>query len=199
MWNVLIIIPMKLYLSEIVYCKMSVLYFYGHTPNNNDKYKRYVFSQFYPCDFTDENNVRYWCCEQYMMSKKALLFASGNHKDYNVNIYNQILECKSAAEIKRYGRKVSGFDEKTWQENRVNIVTNGNYLKFTQNTELSNILIATGNMILAEASPYDNIWGIGLDRNTAEKGTQKDWKGLNLLGTALMYVRDQLTSAKAKQ
>ena len=42
------------------------------------------------------------------------------------------------------------------------------------------------------ASPYDKIWGIGLDRETAMKGTVEQWQGENLLGCALMEVRDYL-------
>ena len=53
-------------------------------------------------------------------------------------------------------------------------------------------LLSTEDAILAEASPYDKIWGIGLDRETALKGSVDQWQGENLLGCALMEVRDWL-------
>jgi len=70
----------------------------------------------------------------------------------------------------------------------------GNKAKFGQNPELKEFLLSTGDAILVEASPYDKIWGIGLDRETAMKGTVNQWKGENLLGYALMEVRDWLRS-----
>ena len=70
----------------------------------------------------------------------------------------------------------------------------GNKAKFGQNPKLKEFLLSTGDSILVEASPYDKIWGIGLDRETALKGTVGQWKGENLLGCALMEVRDWLRS-----
>ena len=68
----------------------------------------------------------------------------------------------------------------------------GNKAKFSQNPNLKEFLLSTGDALIAEASPYDKIWGIGLDRNTALRGTVEQWKGENLLGCALMDVRDWL-------
>ncbi len=41
-------------------------------------------------------------------------------------------------------------------------VYKGNYLKFTQNLELKELLLTTKGKLLVEASPYNKIWGIGL-------------------------------------
>ena len=38
----------------------------------------------------------------------------------------------------------------------------GNYAKFTQNPAMKLHLLSTGNKRLAEASPLDSVWGIGL-------------------------------------
>ena len=64
--------------------------------------------------------------------------------------------------------------------------------KFEQNPEIREFLLSTGDAIIAEASPYDTILGIGLGRDEAMKGTVGQWKGENLLGCALMDVRDWL-------
>ena len=78
----------------------------------------------------------------------------------------------------------------------IDIVVEGNKAKFGQNPELKEYLLSTDDAILVEASPYDKIWGIGLDRDTAINGKVEDWKGENLLGCALMEVRDYLRNMK---
>ena len=75
---------------------------------------------------------------------------------------------------------------------KYDIVVEGNKAKFSQNPETREFLLSTGDAIIAEASPYDTIWGIGLGRDEAMKGTVGQWKGENLLGCALMDVRDWL-------
>lgn len=67
---------------------------------------------------------------------------------------------------------------------------NGNLAKFTQNEALKNYLINTGKRILVEASPVDRIWGIGLTADSEKAKNPMLWNGLNLLGFALMKVRD---------
>ena len=74
-----------------------------------------------------------------------------------------------------------------------NIVVEGNMAKFQQNPELLAILLSTGNSTLVEASPYDNIWGIGMEASDNRVTTPNQWLGDNLLGKALMKVRDRLT------
>ena len=43
-----------------------------------------------------------------------------------------------------------------------------------------------------EASPVDRIWGIGLNADDPAAGDPGCWRGLNLLGFALMQVREAL-------
>jgi ribA/ribD-fused uncharacterized protein len=71
-------------------------------------------------------------------------------------------------------------------------VFKGNYAKFSQNDELSDELLATGNKILVEASPYDTIWGIGMGEKEPGINDPANWKGLNLLGWSIMLVRKEL-------
>ncbi len=54
------------------------------------------------------------------------------------------------------------------------------------------IALQKGNKILVEASPYDTIWGIGMDANNLDRFDTSKWKGTNLLGKALMEVREKL-------
>ena len=52
--------------------------------------------------------------------------------------------------------------------------------------------MATGDSILVEASPVDKIWGIGLAADNPDAQNPLKWKGQNMLGFALMEVRDEL-------
>lgn len=64
---------------------------------------------------------------------------------------------------------------------------NACYAKFSQNSKLKDFLLGTGNSEIVEASPVDNIWGIGFSSYKAMENTDK-W-GQNLLGKTLMKVR----------
>ena len=77
-------------------------------------------------------------------------------------------------------------------DHRFDIVVKGNLLKFSQNEHLKEFLVNTGNRILVEASPTDRIWGIGMQQGEPGIEAPKKWNGLNLLGFALMEVRDEL-------
>ena len=63
---------------------------------------------------------------------------------------------------KALGRKVKPWDEAKWKEVRSDIVYRATQMKFNQNETLKQTLLATKETIIAEASPFDKIWGIGL-------------------------------------
>jgi ribA/ribD-fused uncharacterized protein len=71
-------------------------------------------------------------------------------------------------------------------------VVQGNYLKFSQHKALEQFLLQTHDRVLVEASPVDPVWGIGLAEDHPDVLHPSKWKGTNLLGFALMEVRDQL-------
>ena len=141
-------------------------------------------SQWHKSNFT-RNYIIFNCCEQYMMFHKACLFL-----DFATS--QKILSTNNPAEQKKLGREIKNFDQSIWDKEKFDIVVQGNYLKFSQNNNLKKILLDTDNLELAEASPYDNIWGIGLDENNPLAWNKETWKGENLLGKALMEVRNKL-------
>ena len=121
---------------------------------SNDRYVWFYngpFSNFYQCKIV-ENTIEYNCTEQYFMAKKALLFN-------DPVMYQKIIQSNNQ---KAYGRKVKNFVTETWNNECEKIMYNANLLKYTQNTDLKDILLATCNKEIAEASPYDTIWGVGL-------------------------------------
>lgn len=86
-----------------------------------------------------------------------------------------------------------------WSD-KLRIVEEGNYWKFTcskEREQLKKDLLATGDRELVEASPYDQIWGIGFAAAKAE-ANRETW-GENLLGVALMNVRRRLREEEAKE
>ena len=113
-----------------------------------------IYSQWYPSSFTIDGN-QFVTCEQYMMYEKAILFG-------DKEIADKILLTELPNEQKALGKLVKGFDRTLWDQHCFSIVYQGNLAKFTQNPELKEELIATGDRVLVEASPYDFIWGIKL-------------------------------------
>ena len=75
---------------------------------------------------------------------------------------------------------------------KVDVVVKGNIAKFSQNEKPLDFLLSTDDKILVEASPKDTVWGIGLDESSSEAIQPLKWIGENLLGFALMEVRDIL-------
>ena len=57
---------------------------------------------------------------------------------------------------------------------------------------LRTYLVETGSKVLVEASPVDTVWGTGLARDHVDASTLSKWRGLNLLGFALMQARREL-------
>lgn len=105
-------------------------------------------------------------------------------------IEEKILVSSNPKEIKELGREVKNFNEEIWNKKKYHIVVLGNYYKFVQNASLKKYLLNTDNKVIVEASPYDNIWGIGLKEGDDGIVEPINWRGKNLLGFALMEVRD---------
>ena len=133
------------------------------------------------------DNVRYNCCEQYMMAQKAKLF-----KDENT--HRRIMDSPDPGQQKALGRRVRNFSQKTWDKHRKQIVFDANYAKFTQNKKLKEKLLSCGQRVFVEASRSDRIWGIGLAVMDPKADNPGNWRGLNLLGSAISSVRDALLS-----
>lgn len=140
--------------------------------------------QWQPTAFEDDFGI-YCCAEQYMMANKAQVFG-------DVQIRDKIMDTTDPREMKVLGKKVKNFKNSVWDKVKYWVVVNGNYHKFAQNKEMRDFLLMTQDKILVEASPYDTIWGIGLDENDPKVNAPNHWKGLNLLGFALMEVRDEI-------
>ena len=141
-------------------------------------------SQFWPAPFTVDG-VTYGTAEHWMMAQKARLFDDGA-------TLREILKARTPQAAKSLGRAVRGFSEDRWGAARYQIVVEGNFAKFSHHDDLHRYLVSTGDRVLVEASPVDRVWGVGLAKDDKRATTPSRWRGLNLLGFALMEVRDQL-------
>jgi ribA/ribD-fused uncharacterized protein len=160
------------------------LFFWGHTPKQKGEVDKSCFSQWFPAAFEVAGDT-YVTAEHWMMAEKARLFG-------NDEIRQRIIAAKHPAEAKKLGREVVGFDPQVWDEQKYDLVQAGNYQKFSQHPSLKAYLLHTGSRVLVEASPVDAIWGIGLAADHPNALQPARWPGQNLLGFALMEVRDQL-------
>jgi len=129
-----------------------------------------------------EEDITYCSCEQYMMAKKAKLFN-------DEKVYDMIMSEEYPSVQKELGKMVSNFNQVVWDKHKFDIVVNANYLKFTQDETLKELLLDTGDKTIVEASPYDTIWGIGLSCDDDKILDESNWQGENLLGKAIMKVR----------
>jgi ribA/ribD-fused uncharacterized protein len=163
---------------------VTFLYFWGHANPQQKVVGNFCFSQWYPSPFTVDG-ATYLTAEHWMMAQKAKLF--GDH-----SILAKIMLCQKPAEAKALGRKVANYDDGHWNEKKHEIVVLGNCHKFGQHPLMGAYLRKTGDSVLVEASPVDSVWGIGLAQDHPDAGSVTTWRGENLLGFALMEVRDWL-------
>lgn len=152
--------------------------FFWRDDEKNGEFSNWYIRKFVIDDF------QYFCVEQYMMAQKAKLF-------HDAERYTAILRANTPAGCKALGKQVKPFVPKEWDAVKFDVVKRANRAKYMQNPDLMRILLATEDSILAEASPKDAVWGIGLAAATAEKMDPSDWPGANLLGKVLMELRDE--------
>ncbi|MDJ0383808.1 NADAR family protein [Streptomyces sp. G-G2] len=166
--------------------RVKYLPFWGHAPRHDGALGPSCLSQWWPSPFT-VRDVRYVTAEHWMMAEKARLFGDSEAE-------RAALGATSPAAAKKAGRLVRGFDARTWERERFAIVVAGSAAKFASTPELRAYLLATGSRVLVEASPLDRIWGIGLAVDSPDALDPARWRGLNLLGFALMEARERLAA-----
>lgn len=144
-----------------------------------------VFSNFYPARF-EKDGLCYHTSEQYFMAEKARYFKD----DFTLS---EILNSSTPGEAKKLGRRVLGFDPNSWRQVSEEIMMDALRLKFSI-PELKSYLLSSryDDKIFVEASPYDKIWGVGLDISDPLILDSNNWEGLNLLGKCINKVRKEL-------
>ena len=165
------------------------LCFWGHQAYPGERAGKHVLSQWWESAF-EIGGVRYLTAEHYMMAEKARLFGDDA-------LLPEILAAPSPAAAKALGRRVKNFAQPEWDAHRFGIVVRGSVAKFGQNADLRTYLLNTGEQVLVEASPVDPVWGVSLAEGDPRLERPEQWRGLNLLGFALMKARAILRAKPA--
>ena len=165
---------------------LHVILFYTMTP----------FSNFYR-HATVKVTIPSWCgplagrviifqyAEMGIMACKASLFGDEERLQH-------ILQCTYPGEAKAAGRRVINFVDEVWQRHVGRVASFILWAKFATCPVCWQALDNTENHILGEASPTDQLWGIGFDRWHRHARQPTAWSGSNLLGQILMEVRAQI-------
>lgn len=152
-------------------------------------------SNWYDCQFKYKG-LTFYNSEQAFMWEKAMYFD-------DIEMADKILKTPDPRENKKLGRRVRKFDAEAWAIASYPVMIAVNLAKYRQGEKSKDIkyvhsrrarkvLLETGNKIIVEASPYDKIWGIGLSQHNDDCLDESKWQGMNLLGKALMEVREIL-------
>jgi len=151
---------------------------------------KYVFfwnselSNWFPVKFRYKN-ITFFNSEQAFMWEKAVYFG-------DIETANLILKTSNPRDNKALGRKIKDFDANKWLIAGYPIMIAVNMAKFGQNSRLKSVLLSTGDKTIVEASEHDIVWGVGLHWSDDRVLDEKNWRGQNLLGKALMCVRDEI-------
>lgn len=132
---------------------------------------------------------RYDNGEQWMMACKAWLMG-------DLETLKKIHDARDPKKIKALGRGVRPFNAKLWDAACEAVVTAGSIAKFTASERMTDEILSTGNLMLVEGSPFDRIWGIGIDWREKDAEDPAKWKGRNLLGKCLVAARETIAQRR---
>lgn len=145
---------------------------------------RDVYSNFHYSPFYHQGKKFIWS-EQAVMYRKAMLFGA---KD----VAEQILKASSPKKCRDLGRSTDiPFKQAVWVRERERVYKSVLRDKFAL-PALRKQIVKSGDRVLAEASPFDKIWGIGLRDNHPDAENPEKWRGKNLLGKVLMEIREEI-------
>jgi ribA/ribD-fused uncharacterized protein len=160
------------------------LFFWDHVKTHGGRLDPGCLDQWWPAPIR-VGGRRFATAEHYMMWSKAMLFEDDLAA-------SAILADDDPERARAIGRTVTDFDLAVWERHRFQIVVRGSVAKFGQRGELRTFLLSTGDRVLAQASPTDSVWGIGLSADDPLAADARTWQGQNLLGFALMTARRHL-------
>lgn len=146
---------------------MNTIYFYSWAK------KYFEFSNFSLHPIMIDNKV-YATNEHYFQSVKFI----------DAEYQEKVRLAKTPKEAKQLGSSRGYAILPDWDSKRIQVMKTCVKAKFTQHTELTELLLSTGTAHLVEDSPYDTFWGCG-----------KNGTGQNMLGKILMEVREELRDA----
>lgn len=168
-------ISSKLLIKGALY---DVVFF--HLPEEPNGY----LSNWYPATFAIDG-ITFSSTEQYIMYRKCKIF--GDEESASA-----ILETNDPARQQAIGQGASGFDGTVWNGMKQVVAYRGLLAKFSQNENLKQQLLDTGDAYLVECAHKDIIWACGIRLTEEERFDINKWRGQNILGFALMEVREAI-------
>ena len=141
-------------------------------------------SNWYRSDF-ELDGIKYSSVEQYIMYQKCVLFSDENSAQ-------KVMETDYPDAQQAIARNAIGYIDCIWRGYRQILVEKALCAKFSQNYDLKNRLIDTGNAWLVECARTDKNWACGISLYDDQRFDASNWNGTNILGFALMKVRDDL-------
>ena len=106
--------------------------------------------------------------------------------------FREIIASDSPAQVKKLGRMVRPWDQDKWDRAVLTIAREAVRQKFLKVPGLAEVLLSTGDAIVAECTRKDRIWGTGVDMTDTRAKYPSKWPGTNVLGWALMQARSDL-------
>ena len=172
-------------------------------PAGTPKYTRQMFSLGQPIDmcvfsmhgdnacFALQFEVAFWyheergfCVEQLLVAEKAEFMGDSQAA-------KSVRGAKSLEDVRHIENGIANADRELWDQYQYSVMLNLNWSKFSQNRALRQALLATGEAVLV-CHDSDSVWGTGLAPESPDVRDPQRWSGHNLLGFALMEVRDEL-------
>lgn len=157
---------------------VSAVYF--HLPEEPDGY----LSNWYRAEF-DLDGIHFTSTEQYIMYRKCTLL--GDQASAKA-----VLATDDPEKQQAIGQKAQGYIGNLWAGSRQMIAAKGLMAKFSQNEDLKQQLLSTGDSWLVECAGSDKVWACGVRLNDDRRRDIANWTGTNILGFALMQVREML-------
>ncbi len=151
-----------------------------HKPDEPNGY----LSNWYISPF-DLDGIHYSSVEQFIMYQKCMLFGDGKSA-------KAVLATNDPETQQKIGRNAAGFIKNIWLGMRQIIAMRGLYAKFSQNDDLKEKLMNTGDAVLVECASSDQNWACGISLYNEDHCDTGKWLGENILGFALMEVRRML-------
>ncbi len=157
--------------------------YFFHRPEEPHGY----LSNWYTSPF-DLDGMHFSSVEQCIMYRKCMIFGDETSA-------KAVLATEDTAAQQAIGRKAAGYIGSVWAGMRQMVVLRGLMAKFSQNEDLKQKLLDTGDAYLVECAGSDKIWACGIRLNDDKRFDASNWTGDNILGFALMEVREMLREA----
>ena len=140
-------------------------------------------SRFHVSNF-QVDGLTYKSIEQYYQAEKARTYA-------DEETCSRIMKTNSPHLANQLGDTIVVRPDE-WTDRKKQVVTQAVRAKAQGSRRFQQLLLKTQDKIIAQATSFDEFWGIGLHHADPDVKDHKNWPGLNEYGKILMQVRSEL-------